>query len=274
VGQTTLDAILAGLEVWTATRARMRDTPHAQVLLEMAVVRLCRLGELLSVGQLTQALGQAGSVTVAASAVGAGRQAVAAPEAHAGAKKNVPPTGHEGLNGSSRVAGNAILEMTESALPELWQRLIRYLAEKSPILANHLKFANSPAIFGPNSLAIPFHHEYNHAREACSTEGNTRRIAEALAHLTGKPVNLRFDVAAGAPAAPRLAQTGQPADRKKQLGDLPLFKRAGEVLGAQIWHVDEEFNPAIPARRAETAAPGDDDDGETNPTPNHEPGET
>ena len=60
VSKTTLDAILAGLEIWTATRARLRDTPHTQVLLEMAVVRLCRLGELLSVGQLVQSLGQPG----------------------------------------------------------------------------------------------------------------------------------------------------------------------------------------------------------------------
>jgi DNA polymerase III subunit gamma/tau len=274
VAQTSLDAILAGLEVWTATRARMRDTPHTQVLLEMAVVRLCRLAELLSVGQLAQTLGQAGAVTVAAPALGGGRQAVSAPEAHAGAKKNVPATGPEGLNGSASVAGVSTLEMTETTLSELWGRLIRYLGEKSPILANHLKLADSPAIFGPNSLAIPFHHEYNHAREACSTDGNTRRIAEALAHLTGRPVNLRFDLAAGAPTTPRPAPAGQPADRKKQLGTLPLFKRAGEVLGAQIWHVDEEFNPAAGPRRAETAgAETDDEDGrETNPNP--EPDET
>ena len=47
-----LDGILAGLEVLTATKTRMRGSTHTQVLLEMAVVRLCRLGEMLSVGQL------------------------------------------------------------------------------------------------------------------------------------------------------------------------------------------------------------------------------
>jgi DNA polymerase-3 subunit gamma/tau len=260
--QTTLDAILAGLEVWTATRARMRDTPHAQVLLEMAVVRLCHMGELLSIGQLAQALGQGVSLTGPA-----GRHAVAGPQAQSGAKKNVPITGADGVNGSGTSAENSTLELTESTLREVWQRLIRYLGEKSPILANHLKLASSPAIFGPNSLAIPFHHEYNHAREACSTDGNTRRIAEALAHLTGRPVTVRFDLAAGPPTIPRPVAPGQPADRKKQLGSLPLFKRAGEVLGAQIWHVDEEFNPAAAPHRAEEGQANDEDDGEANPNP-------
>jgi hypothetical protein len=27
---------------------------------------------------------------------------------------------------------------------------------------------------------------------------------------------------------------------------LPLFKKAADVLGAQIWHMDDDFNPAAP----------------------------
>ena len=35
---------------------------------------------------------------------------------------------------------------------------------------------------------------------------------------------------------------------------LPLFKKAGESLGAQIWHVDDEFNPAAPPRKPGAAS--------------------
>jgi DNA polymerase-3 subunit gamma/tau len=267
--KTSLDAILAGLEVWTATRARMRDTPHTQVLLEMAVVRLCGIGEVLSVGQLVQALGQPGAVTVAATSPGQARQVVAAPEAGGGAKKNGPLTGHESSNGAVDASagtamggGIATLELTESTLPELWRRLIHYLGEKSPILANHLKFASPPAIFGPNSLAIPFPSGYNHAREACSSEGNTRRIADALTRLTGQPARVRFDQATGPAQTIPDSPTGglaSAADRKKQLMGLPIFKKAGEALGAQIWHVDDEFNPAAPPRLTESGDAVDPD---------------
>ena len=30
---------------------------------------------------------------------------------------------------------------------------------------------------------------------------------------------------------------------------LPLFRKAGEVLGAQIWHVDDGFDPVAPRGR-------------------------
>ena len=39
-------------------------------------------------------------------------------------------------------------------------------------------------------------------------------------------------------------------DRKKQLMGLPLFRRANETLGAQIWHVDDGFNP-VPVQKPE-----------------------
>ncbi len=256
----TLDAILAGLEVWTATRARLRDTAHTQVLLEMAVVRLCRLDEMLSVGQLVQALGQPGALTVAVGSPASAptRHVAAPPEAASGAKKNATVTISVGPNGTAAGSESATLPLTESTLPELWQRLIRYLSDRSPILAKHLNLANPPAIFGPNSLVIHFHTEYNHAREACASEANTKRIEDALAKLTGQPAQVRFEqvggpVRGGGPN-PAANANGTP-DRKKQLLNLPLFKKASESLGAQIWHVDDEFNPDAPARPTPEADP-------------------
>ena len=265
VATTNLDAILAGLEILTATRGRLRDTAHTQTLLEMAVVRLCRVSELLAVGQLVQVVTHPSAATQSSTPLPNVRQSSAAYAAPDGAKKNGPLTVREGMSGLSETSTNATLELSESTLPEVWSRLIRHLGEKSPILANHLKLANSPAIFGPNSLAIPFPAEYNHAREACSSEGNTRRIADALAQLTGKSSNIRFEYAAGRASEDRQPEFGTTTiDRKKALQDLPLFKKASEVLGAQIWHVEDGFSTtAIPHRRADApdAVELDDDPG-------------
>ena len=57
----TLDTILAGLDVLTTTKSRLRTTSHGQVLLEMAVVRLSRLDDLVPVAQLAHWLSQPGS---------------------------------------------------------------------------------------------------------------------------------------------------------------------------------------------------------------------
>src|SRR5262249_41326887 len=129
------------------------------------------------------------------------------------------------------------------------------------ILANHLKFANSPAIFDPNALEIRFVTEYTHAYEACASEAGTRRIQDALAKGTGQPATVRFELTTGPPPTPPAGPNGP--DRKKQLMNLPLFRKAGEALGAQIWHVDEEFNPDAAPKQ-----PG------TVPTPDAEPDES
>ncbi len=240
---TNLDAILAGLEVWTTTRSRLRDTPHTQVLLEMAVVRLCRMADLLSVGELVQSLSQPGAMIAAPAGAGsAPRQLAAPPEAPGSVKKNGPLTVNPLSNGHAAVTEEATLTLSEKTLPQLWGRVLRYLAENSPILANHLKLTSSYAIFGPNALAIRFGTEYNHAHDACATEANTRRIQEALGRLTGQPALVRIERISGE-AGTQPAAINDVPDRKKQLMDLPLFRHAGEALGAQIWHMDDDFDP-------------------------------
>ncbi|VTT96659.1 dna polymerase iii subunit gamma tau : DNA polymerase III, subunit gamma/tau OS=Singulisphaera acidiphila (strain ATCC BAA-1392 / DSM 18658 / VKM B-2454 / MOB10) GN=Sinac_1310 PE=4 SV=1: DNA_pol3_delta2: DNA_pol3_gamma3 [Gemmataceae bacterium] len=261
---TSLDAILSGLDVWTTTRARLRDTPHTQVVLEMAVVRLCRMGELLSVGQLVQALSQPGAIAVGAPGNRAVRPGVALPESATGAKKNGPVTSSSPGPGPQNGYDNSSLALSESTLTEVWRRLLVGLSERSPILGSQIKSANSYAIFGPNTLAIRFTAEYNHVYEACNTESNTRRIEEVLKAVTGSPAQVRLERVAGAGSKNGAADAGVSvvgaADRKKQLMNLPLFQKASQMLGAQIWHVDDEFDPAAPPRVAPRATTDEDDD--------------
>ena len=169
----TLDAILAGLDIWSTTKGRMRGSSHAGVLLEMAVVRLSRLEELLSVGQLLQSLTQNGIPTQP------GQRAANVVDP---SKKNAlmgPVNGVAVTNHVVSASELTTLKLSEETLPEVWRRLQQYLVEKSPILAIHIKAAQLPAIFGPNSLAIRFHSSYNQAYEACKSDVSQQRLQEA-----------------------------------------------------------------------------------------------
>ena len=260
----TLDAILAGLDIWSTTKGRMRGSSHAGVLLEMAVVRLSRLEELLSVGQLLQSLTQNGIPTQP------GQRAANVVDP---SKKNAlmgPVNGVAVTNHVVSASELTTLKLSEETLPEVWRRLQQYLVEKSPILAIHIKAAQMPAIFGPNSLAIRFHSSYNQAYEACRTEFNQQKLQDALRKLLGEAgATVRVESVGGPnPDAAKLAApvvVPQAGDRKKSLQALPLFKRAAEALGTQIWHVDEGFNPV--AATTSPAAPADtnDDDDEAPP---------
>lgn len=241
-----LDAILGGLEVLTATKGRMRGSTHTQVLFEMAVVRLCRLSELRAVADLLQTLSQPGALQVAPATA-----KPALPPAGEASKKNglapAKPAESPKLETTS-----ATIPLSEATLRAVWDRFLECAEEKSPILASSLRFASSYAIFGPNSLAIRFPAGYSQAYTACVGETPTQRIQDLLRRVTGQPIAVRveLDRTATAPAtAPARASAPAPAtDRKKALAALPLFKKAGEALGAQVWHVDEDFNPAAVPR--------------------------
>ena len=193
-----LDSILGGLEVLTATRGRARGSTHVQVLLEMAVVRLCRLGELLSVGNLIQALGQPGKQIVVPAAIPGTTAATrpAPPEsgntsslAPGRSTANGPVTGQLPAQGGvtsppieaaarealrydrprSPIEEASTSQLTQSTLPAVWDDFLQYMESKFPMLANHLKFVGSYAIFGPNALVIRFPSGYNLHYDACAT---------------------------------------------------------------------------------------------------------
>src|SRR5262249_12368752 len=52
----SLDTILAGLDILNGARARLRNSNHGRLLVEMALVRLARLEDLVPVSQLVQSL--------------------------------------------------------------------------------------------------------------------------------------------------------------------------------------------------------------------------
>ncbi len=252
--QVSLDSILAGLDVWTTTRGRMRDTVLAQVLLEVAVVRLARMEDLVPISQLVQAVTQVGGAVLSAS-----RQSNALPEASADVKKNEIMVSEKEVIEPLTASEESTLTLAENTLPQLWSHLTRHLSAKYPILANQLKQSIQPAIFGPNTLVIRFPSDYNHLREACATEANILRIQDGLQQLTGKHVDIRMEVAAGVISGTttetnRNTSVNPVTERRKLLMSLPLFRKASEVLGAQIWHVDDEFNPDAPPKTNTSAS--------------------
>ena len=266
-GNVSLDSILAGLEVWTGVKGRMRGSSYTQVLLEMAVVRLCRLDELVPLAQLTQALTTGETLPATPSTNGPARPpAVRLPEAPP-VKKNSPltPVATEPAKAVEPVTDKVEqpLPLSKESLPQVWSRVSRYLEEKAPILAKALRDAKMPAIFGPNSLAIRFAPDYSSSYDFCCSDRQAERLSEAFRQVTGTPATVKFDLdrmpsaddASQVPAAPAAG-----GDRKKELLRLPLFRRAADVLAAQVWHVDDDFTPVAPLAGKVVVADDDDDD--------------
>ena len=236
----SLDTILAGLDVLSGARTRLRLTSHGRLVVEMALVRLARLEDLVPISQLAQWVSQ-------------GRTESAAP-----APAARPATPPEGLKKKlAAVADNGAaagpVALTADTLPHLWPQMV---ASLGGFFAASLGKANLPAIFGPNSLVIRFPAVYNADRDYCQEPTRMERVEEALRKLTGRSWKVRIETggqAAETPIPPvqPSREAGNSLERvrkqREEAENEPLIKRAIEVLGAEIRRVDEGFNSAPPA---------------------------
>jgi DNA polymerase-3 subunit gamma/tau len=275
----SLDTILAGLDILGTTKARLRGSNHGRVLVEMALVRLGRLDDLVSLSQLTQWLNPSEARPKnddrrtrmedrAAKADDRGRKIEDRRpkiEERSSITENQEVVQSSGLeNGvpagrlsveleppSSAFAEPTSLpatrELTEASLAGIWHDV---LAQLGPMLAGNLGKAESIAISGPKNLVVRFPSRYNHEQEYCQLSNSVTRIQEVVRKLTGQAWNVRVESAGGEPSsAPTKGSEleAAPSSYRRQRADAsqePLVKRALDVLAAQIVHVDEGFGAA------------------------------
>jgi DNA polymerase-3 subunit gamma/tau len=259
-GRLSLDTILAGLDVLVTTKGRLRTSSHGRVLLEMALIRLGRLDNLVSLSQLAQVLQRgeglpaaprpaAANAASAASGVASRRPEVALPP-EAAKKKSV--------NGAEPSPAPATLPLTAESKDAVWAQV---LAQIGFFLKSKLEKAESVAISGPNTLVLRFAAGYNDEREHCQAAGNVARVEDALRRVTGQPCSLRIETGSAAPAS-EPAPAGEAAEgamsrsrrMRAEAMQLPLLKRALDVLEANIVHMDDGFG-TLPANDERRPAP-------------------
>lgn len=151
-----------------------------------------------------------------------------------------------------------VTEVSGEAWPNTWSRVLQ---EVGLIRAEQLKFAGLPAIFTPNTLSIRFPAQYSAAYDFCASESGQETIRNSLKKVTGKDWLLRFEKVADASANGALELAPARRDqRRKDLLELPLFKKAVDVLGAQLIKADPGFDPQSgAAEETHAAVPHDDE---------------
>ena len=243
----SLDTILAGLDILAATKARLRGSNHARTLVEMALVRLGRLDDLVSLAQLADWM--KGGAMPADTWPSAGRSdagfaaaRVAASEAASGSRL---PRASRGPDGGIVAAG-----LGGSCLPNC-RRCTAATRKKRGI----------PAIFAPNTLVLRFAPDYNAQCKDCQEPRRVEKVEGLLRSLTGQGVEPSGRIGCGGRRPPAKLTTAEEPDgnqsRSRRQRDEalrePLVKRAIEVLGAQIVRVDDGFGtaPAASGERAE-----------------------
>jgi hypothetical protein len=220
----------------------------------MALVRLCRLENLVPLSQLAQWVAQE-------SAIPSGRS------------KTVPsqPTASPALAPSLASASEKkkltfnVPETSGTVTPEsldgIWQQV---LSEVGFILASSLRKIQEVAIIAPNSLVLRIPAAYNSPGDPYLDANRLAKVEEALTKIVGQPCSLRLEVGGpqgkenGSPhegAVPAPSGTAKRQRQRAEIAQVPLVGKAMDVLGGQIVQMDEEFGAGATA--LEVPQPGD-----------------
>lgn len=238
-----LDTVLAGLDVLSLTKMRLKATHQPRIMVEFGMIRLSRLANLIPVQQILQQLQSGGIPTVGQTP---NQQQAASPE---GLKKKL-------INES----GGIILPQSEQPevrlssenISSIWPQVIELTG---PMLGNELKKAGTPAISGPNALVIEFSRQYNQALEYCSDPARILRIQNALGKITGQSWVVRVaskvvtnpeELVEETPAVVEPVVSKPKVNPKDAAEKEPLVQRALEIFNAQIVRVDVGFGVPPP----------------------------
>jgi DNA polymerase-3 subunit gamma/tau len=244
-----LDTILAGLDILSTTKARLRGSSHGRVLVEMALVRLGRLDDLASLAQLAQWLRSAPEhrpVSTARPEQSSLRPVLTPP------RLSSPAAQPEGGNKKAErkpesETPNPAAKLSAETLSQVWEEVLKQVP---PILASHLRKSQFPAIFAPNTLVLGFPSSYNSERQYCQQPASVARLEEVITRIAGHGWKVRIESASGEadsaqkPAEDTENQQSRYRRQRAEAAKAPLVKRAMEILDAKVVEVDEGFGSA------------------------------
>jgi DNA polymerase-3 subunit gamma/tau len=246
-----LSTILAISQILDQTAARMRVSMYGRTLVEMAVVRICQLGELddlaVVIAELRGAAGENGSSRMPPTDARKKNAELPQPRAKSTSLTPNPTTGPRGvdelrerrLDAREPLLTNEIKDdarlaalpaaLTDADAAELWQRTIREIGDT---LAGSAAHADRVTAAGDNLVVASFPAVYSFCRDTCDRPDTRARLERLLSDAHGGPIRLKLDVHAGDPAAattPRPSPSSRRA-RLAEVGELPFVRRAMELF--------------------------------------------
>jgi DNA polymerase-3 subunit gamma/tau len=236
-----LETILAAVQILDQSVVRMKQSTQVRTLVEIALIRICRLEELDQLASLAAQLRQMPA--------GGARPAPASPPARSvePARPTPPPQKKNDVavedDGPAPVKAVELPPLAREEARAAWTEALAALADSGDMSADLGKLASDIAISGPNTLAVIFPQEYSYQKSACERPDRKTRLEEAISAATGRSVRLEFrlggqaapkPLTTAAPQAPTLAQKAQ---RRREMERHPLVQKAMELFDAEVEHV-------------------------------------
>jgi DNA polymerase-3 subunit gamma/tau len=239
--QIGLETLLAMAQILDQTLTRLRQSTHVRTLVELALVRLCKLDDLDALPTLVAELrGQEPVVRSQRITESEARTAQAGiPEQPA-----PPPPIQKKTPEVDESSPPALLSRPAQQVPldqpsatSAWQQTLAELGDMTSDFAGR---AERIAISGPNRLAVYFGKAYTQAQQYCERPDKRQRLEQTFSRLAGQNVRIDFVMLPDEPA--EALPTERPAakppvnrrQRQQEVMRNPLIRKASELFDTEI----------------------------------------
>ncbi len=261
--QAGVSKLLAAVQCLDETLVRLHRSTYGQVLAEAAVVRLCQLDDLESLGSLIATLKEGGvpAKTPSATPRPAPPQkktpepTVEAPTAPPTipirpAEKPPaqtvpePPPAAENRPTTTSISPPK-LAITEKNVQSVWKKIVE---ELPGLIGDYARQGHGIAISGPKRLVVDFFSTYNSAVEALRRPRSQEILEKAFQDLCGDSYTIEFRVL-DAPSGSRNADAHMSPERSAQEGRLrarqlaeqdPFVQKAMDMFDAEVTGVRDQ----------------------------------
>jgi DNA polymerase III subunit gamma/tau len=244
--QLGMETLLAIAQILDQTLSRLRQSTHVRTLVEVALVRLCKLDDLDALptllaqlrgqgtGDMAQGIAHKPEAQARGPAVEARSQEVRAeqpePQKKTSEGSEPPP-----LAVHQPPAPTSPIDSPSAA--SIWKQT---LAEIGDMTAEFAGRAESVAISGPNRLVVSFGKAYTQALQYCERPERRQKLEQTFSRIAGR--NIRIDFATLSDESPGAVPADRPAakppvnrrQRQQELMRHPLVRKAAELFDTEI----------------------------------------
>jgi DNA polymerase-3 subunit gamma/tau len=252
-----LETALAALQILDQALIRMRQSTQVRTLVEVALVRICKLEDLDALPGLIAQLRDGSSAVagppmprtrresppVAQVRVPASGPAAAVPVAspntefrQEAAPRPAPPPVAPPAAAADQAGSDPASELTQPIAEQAWRQTLAEISGlKAQLAGDYVALAVSP----PNQLVVMLKAVYN--KDYCDRADVKRELEQGFARQIGRTVRIEFAVAVAADVPP--TEKRSPAvsrqQRIRELEQHPLVQEAVRLFDAEIVRVEE-----------------------------------
>ena len=256
--QLGLETLLAVAQILDQTLSRLRQSTHVRTLVEVALVRLCKLDDLDALptlvaelrGQETGDKGRGNPRTSATQANTSHAEPISRTSAPRSPQSPTPspqPTAPspqkktpEANDSEPAVAPDSTAPQPELDQPTAVAAWKQTLAEIGDMTGEFAGRAEHIAISGPNRLVVSFGKAYTQAQQYCERPERRQKLEQTFSRIAGR--NIRIDFATLPDESPGALPADRPAakpavnrrQRQQELMRHPLVRKAAELFDTEI----------------------------------------